>query len=173
VSDRERILAALAVPSKSLLHCGPDPGWNPEREGREVDAESGIAEMAKPGRWELQPGDTCDVCHEIVEAPDGRETVVPFDDPDDDPIEALELAVIVCAGCGRVAEPYAGRLWGRVGSKSSESSSSNPSSEIADRGDVKDATGEAVRAKVQSRSGLDLREIDRRMRQLMRGVKKP
>jgi predicted Fe-S protein YdhL (DUF1289 family) len=132
-SYRAEYIPAGKVPDNSLLHCGrSEAGWEPGREGRPLRPD-GLPMSAVTGKRELQPGETCDVCHQVIEDEDGSELVVPYDA---DPIEVLETAVIICAGCGRAT--YENRLWGRV-------FASNPEA-VSDRSDQADRTGAAVKA---------------------------
>jgi predicted Fe-S protein YdhL (DUF1289 family) len=114
---------------------------------------------AVTGKRELQPGETCDVCHQVIEDEDGSELVVPYDA---DPIEVLETAVIICAGCGRAT--YENRLWGRV-------FASNPEA-VSDRSDQADRTGAAVKA-TPGQPGPSPQPLTRRERRARQFGKRP
>jgi hypothetical protein len=85
-------LPPSVVPSESLLYCGADPVWTPEKE-------------AKVHPRDPNPDqELCPVC--------GGRMV----SPEDDPIELFETAIMVCGRCQR--STYEGRLRGRIAAPS-------------------------------------------------------
>lgn len=66
MSDESRLLALIAVPDKSLLFCGADPCWSPEREGYRRDQDGRLKQKCKSPSVE-----NCDLCGGAVRATKG------------------------------------------------------------------------------------------------------